>query len=175
MNNLLIWQQNSLDQDNGDHLKAIANWWSDLSGKEVNWQQRLIPVSGDLEDIDWQPQKFDEKLVLQSSRLQGITLFWQSSKIANECNITPTKLQLDTNHQQLLVIPQSQSQVVISISLPGIIYQKINLFNPQLAASIKDNQGIILLRDEKQKLEINVTLDRSQIDLLRDRLQVKEN
>ena len=170
MNNILIWQQNSTDLSNGDNLQAIANWWSNLNAKEINWQQRLIPPSKDLRDIDWQPQKFDEKFVLQMPQLKGITLYWRNNKIADERNITPSKMQLDLVQQQLLIIPQSQSQVSIKISLPEVVYQKIDLTNPQVAATTKDGKGIILLRDETQKLEIRVTLDRDGLDLLRDRL-----
>ena len=84
-------------------------------------------------------------------------------------------MQLDLTQQQLLVIPQSQSQVVIRISLPGVVYQKVDLSNPQVAATVKDGKGIILLRDETQKLEIRVSLDRDRLDLLRDRLKTEEN
>ena len=175
MNNFLIWQQNSDDLNNADNLKAIARWWSDLKGNEVSWQQRLIPPNGDLNDIDWQSQKFDNKFVIQATQLRGITLFWHGNKIADEQNITPQKMQLDLIQQQLLIVPQSQSQVAINVSLPGIVYQKIDLVNPQVAAAIKDNKGIILLANETQKLEIRVTLDRDRLDLLRDRLKTEEN
>ena len=175
MNDFLVWQQNSDNSSNADNLKAIARWWFNLNGKEVGWQQRLIPANGDLSDIDWQLQKFDNKFVIQATQLRGITLFWRGNKIADEQNITPQKMQLDLARQRLLIVPQSQSQVVINISLPGIIYQKIDLVNPQVAAAIKDNQGTILLRDETQKLEIRVTLDRGRLDLLRDRLKTEEN
>ena len=175
MNNNLIWQQNSIDSHNADNLSAIADWWSHLNGQEVTWQQRLIPDNGDLEAIDWQPQKFDEKLLLQTTQIRGITIFWRNAPMADERNITPSKLQLDLTRQQLYVFPQSQSQVVISISLPKIVYQKINLNNPQLATSIKNNGGVILLRDESQQLEIQVTLDQEQLQHLIDRLKTTDN
>jgi hypothetical protein len=175
VNNTLVWQQNSGDLGNADNLRAIAQWWSDLRGKEVAWQQRLIPSSGDLRDLDWQPQKFDEKLILQTSELKGVTLYWRSSQIADERNITPIKLQLNLTQQELLVIPQSQSQVVIRISLPQVVYQQINLTNPQVAATTKNEGAIILLRDETQKLEIRVTLDQEQLNLWRDRLKTEQN
>jgi hypothetical protein len=174
----LIWQQNSSQSDNGDNLKAIAKWWSDLAGKEVAWQQRLIPTSGNLEELDWQPQKFDEKLILETPQVRGITLYWRNnsnSKGADERNITPSKLSLNTSQQRLYVFPQSQSQVVISVTLPVTIYQKINLVNPQLAATIKNGQGIILLRDETEKLEVKVALSQSQINQLLDQLKIADN
>ncbi|MDJ0592569.1 MAG: hypothetical protein QNJ72_21690 [Pleurocapsa sp. MO_226.B13] len=175
MDDNLIWQQNSGDLNNADHLDAIASWWSDLNGKEVVWRQRLIPPSGDLAEIDWQPQKFDERVILQTPQLRGITIYWRSDKTSDERNITPSKLQLNPTKQELYIVPQSQSQVVISISLPGVVYQKLNLDNPQIAATTKDGCGIILLRDEAEKLEIKVTLDRDKLNLLRDRLQTEVN
>jgi hypothetical protein len=175
MNNNLVWQPNSSDPSNADHLKAIAQWWSNLNGKEVSWQQRLIPANGDPEGLDWQPQKFDEKLVLQTPQLRGITLFWHSQKSADERNITPSKLQLDLTRQQLYVIPQSQSQVLIKISLPEIVYEKLNLLNPQIAATVRNNQGVILLRDEAQQLEITVTLDSARLSQLLQRLQTTKD
>ncbi|NJK56679.1 MAG: hypothetical protein HC939_12095 [Pleurocapsa sp. SU_5_0] len=171
----LIWQQNSSQSDNGDNLKAIANWWSGLAGKEVTWQQRLIPTSGNLEELDWQPQKFDEKLILETPQVRGITLYWRNNKGVDERNITPSKLSLNTSQQRLYVFPQSQSQVVISVTLPVTIYQKINLVNPQLAATIKNGQGIILLRDETEKLEVKVALSQSQINQLLDQLKIADN
>lgn len=171
----LVWQQNSSNRDNGDNLKAIAQWWSDLAGKEVAWQQRLIPSDGDWENIDWQPQKFDEKLLLQAPQLKGITLYWHNNKTIDERNITPSKLQLNLTKQRLYIFPQSQSQVIISISLPQTVYQKLNLLNPQLAAAIKNDSGIILLRDEAEKLEVKVTLNREQLNQLRERLKTDDN
>lgn len=173
--NNLIWQQNSSQPDNGDNLKAIANWWSELAGKEVAWQQRLIPASGNLEDLDWQPQKFDDKFVLEAPQVRGITLYWRNHQVTDERNITPNKLHLDTTKQRLYVFPQSQSQVVISVSLPVTVYQQLNLVNPQIAASIKNGQGIILLRDDTEKLEVKVALSQSQINQLLDQLKIVNN
>ena len=170
----ISWQQNSSQPDNRENLAAIARWWSDLAGQEILWQQRLISASGDLQALDWQPQKFDEKLVLQAPQLRGITLYWRNNN-TDERNITPQKLQLNTAKQQLYVFPQTQSQVVISVSLPQTLYQKLNLSNPQIAATIKDGNGIILLRDETEKLEIKVTLDSTRVNQLLDRLKIVNN
>ena len=169
-NNIFLWQQNSIDPDTAENLKAIAQWWMELDGKEVAWQQRLIPPGGNLEEIDWQPQKFDEQFILQTPQFKGITLYWRSSKTLDERNLTPSKLQLNLIQQQLYIIPQFQSQIVISVSFPEIVYQKLNIINPQVAATAKDGKGIILLRDETKKIEITITLDGEKLDLLRDRL-----
>jgi hypothetical protein len=171
----LIWQQNSSQSDNGDNLAAIAQWWSNLAGKEVAWQQRLIPASGNLEELDWQPQKFDEQLILETPQVRGITLYWRNKQGTDERNITPNKLHLNQTKQTLYIFPQSQSQVVISVSLPVIVYQQLNLVNPQIAATIKNGQGVILLRDAVEKLEVKVALSQSQIKQLLEQLKIVDN
>ena len=175
MTNYLIWQQNSNEPDNGENLAAIARWWSSLAGKEILWQQRLITAEVNLQDLDWQPQRFDEKFVLLTPQLKGITIYWRNDKTTDERNITPNKMQLDQTKQVLYVYPQSQSQVVISISLPQTVYQKLNLENPQIAAAIKDGSGIILLRDDTEKVEIKVTLDQERLSQLLNRLNNHDN
>ncbi|MEM7756587.1 MAG: hypothetical protein AAF298_00445 [Cyanobacteria bacterium P01_A01_bin.40] len=175
MTNNLIWQQNNQEPDNVNNLDEIAQWWSNLAGQTITWQQRLIPSSGDLQELDWEPQKFDEQFSLDSSQLRGITLYWRPNQASEERNITPSKLQLNLTEQKLYVFPQSQSQVLIRISLPRIIYQKLKLSNPQLAATIKDGQGIILLRDELQKLEITVTLNQESREQLLKHLKTTDN
>lgn len=174
MTDNIVWQQNSTQPDNPEKLEAIARWWSSLAGKEVAWQQRLIPADGNLENLDWQPQKFDEKLTLEAPQLRGITIYWRTNQ-SDERNITASKLQLDLTRQRLYVFPQTQSQVVISVSLPETQYQKLNLSNPQIAATIKNDRGIILLRDEAEQLEIQVTLDSARLNQLRDRLKIAHN
>ena len=168
----LVWQQNNGGADNLENLEAIATWWSNLSGKEVTWQQRLISASGDLSEIDWQPQQFDKKLILDDSQLRGITIYWREGNSETEHNITAGKLQLDTIEQQLYIYPQSQSQVVICVSLPQIVYQKLNLDNPQIAATSKGDNYLLLLRDKQQKLELKITLDRAKIKQLFDSLNL---
>ena len=157
----LVWQQNIGTADNLENLEAIASWWSDLSGKEVAWQQRLVTPNGDLSDIDWQPQQFDKKIVINDVQLRGITIYWREGNSETEHNITAGKLELNTIDQKLYIYPQSQSQVVICVSLPEIVYQKINLTNPLIAATSKGDNFLLLLRDKEQKLELKITLDRA--------------
>ena len=173
MSNNLIWQQNSSEPNNRD-FEAIAQWWSQLAGTEIIWQQRLVPPSSEVEDLDWQPQKFDEKFILEAPQVKGITFYWRNKGI-DERNITPSKLQLNLNKQKLYIFPQSQSQVVISVGIPVAVYQKLNLLEPQIAATVKGDRGIILLRDETEKLEVKVTLSQAQITQLLDKLKIADN
>lgn len=175
MSDILIWQQNSTDLSNVDHLQAIAQWWSNLAGKEIAWQQRLLSFDQNLDQIDWQPQKFDERFVLHDSEIRGITIFWRNQTNGEERNITPSQMLFNLTLQQLLVFPQSQSQVVIKIKLPGVIYQKLDLIDPQIAATVKNDQGVILLRDEAERLEIKVTLSKAKLNQLLNSFKTTDN
>ncbi len=172
MNTNVVWQQNNGAADNLENLEAIATWWSNLSGKEVAWQQRLVSASGDLSEIDWQPQQFDNKLVLNDSQLRGITIYWREGNSETERNITAGKLHLDTIEQKLYIYPQSQSQVVICVSMPEIVYQQVILDHPQIAATSKGDNYLLLLRDKEQRLELKITLDRAKMKQLFDSLNV---
>jgi hypothetical protein len=57
----LLWQSANPNPDNLENFQIISQWWQDLNLKEVFWQQRLIPDTGSLEDINWERQGFDEK------------------------------------------------------------------------------------------------------------------
>jgi hypothetical protein len=159
----LVWQQNSSNPNNAENLAAIASWWSSLDGKEISWQQRLIPESRDLGEIDWNPQKFDEKFVINKPQLRGLTVYWHHPQGERERNITARKLELNVVDRKLDIYPESQTQVVICVSLPEIVYQQINLNNPQVAATNTKDGCLLLMRDRDRKLEIKVALDRQKI------------
>ncbi|MGV2830239.1 hypothetical protein [Myxosarcina sp. GI1(2024)] len=169
-----IWQQGSSSPDNANNLQAIADWWQSLSGKEIFWQQRLLPDSGNFEELEWREQKFDEKFLIQTPQLKGITVFWQRHNDKTERNITARKLELDNFRQKLYIYPQSQSQVIICVSLPEVIYQKLDLNNPKIAASGKENNFLLLLRDSEQKLEVTVHLNRQKLQQILHSLDLDE-
>ena len=162
----LVWQQDSSNPNNGENLSAIAAWWSGLDKKEIAWQQRLIPESGDPSEIDWQPQRFDEKFVIQKPQLRGLTVYWYQQGVKAQRNITARKLELNVIDQKLDIYPESQPQVVISVRFPEIVYQQVNLTNPQVAATAFEDGCLLLLRDRDKRLEIKVTLDRQKVHQL---------
>ena len=174
MSDNLLWRQHSGDIDNADNLAAIAQWWADLQGKEIFWQQRLLTDGQDLTELDWQQQKFDEKFEIYEPQLRGITIFWRNHPTADERNITASQLNLDLNEQKLYIYPQSQSQVVICVSLPVIAYQQIGLVNPQIAASSNPEGCVILLRDKEQKLDVKINLNHQKMMQLLDSLNSQE-
>ena len=155
----VTWQQNSNNPDNADNLAAIAQWWNNLQGKEISWQQRLISSTDNVEEINWEAQKFDEKFPIQSTQLRGITVYWQKNNIQDERNITARKLELDKFKQKLYIYPQSQETVVICVSLPQVVYQTIELNNPQIIGKAIEDNFLLLLRDAEQKLDVKVSFN----------------
>lgn len=162
----VTWQQNSSNSDNADNLAAIAQWWHDLHGKEISWQQRLISSTDNAEEINWEAQKFDEKFLIQTPQLRGITVYWHKGNAQDERNITARKLELDRVTQNLYIYPQSQEQVVICISLPQVVYQTIELSNPQIIGKAVGDNYLLLLRDTEQKLDVTVSLNSQKLEEL---------
>ncbi|MDJ0635276.1 MAG: hypothetical protein QNJ34_18945 [Xenococcaceae cyanobacterium MO_188.B29] len=155
----VTWQQNSDNLDNADNLAAIAQWWNNLNGQEISWQQRLISSTDNVEELNWETQKFDEKFPIQFTQLRGITVYWQKNNTQDERNITARKLELDKYKQKLYIYPQSQETVVICVSLPQVVYQTIELNNPQIIGKAIGDNYLLLLRDAEQKLDMKVSFN----------------
>lgn len=166
----IIWQLGSSNPDNANNLDAIRQWWRTLTGKEISWRQRLIPPSGDVSELDWEPQRFDELFVISSAEIRGITLYWRKPNSPDERSTTPHKIELDTRRQQFYIYPQSQKNLVIQVGFPEIVYQKIKLNNPEVEYSQAAEKYVITLRDTLQQLEIKVTLNKEKITQLKQDL-----
>ena len=166
----ILWQQGSDNPDNGNNFAIIKQWWENLNGQKITWRQRLIPQSGDVSELDWEPQRFDEQFQLQSPQIRGITLYWRKSETEQERNTTPRKLELDENRQQLYIYPQSQKTLVLRVGVPEIIYQKIELKNPQWQGTNVGENYILTLRDHQKQLEIKLTLSPANLDQLQEEL-----
>lgn len=153
-----IWQQGSSNPDNADNLGTIRDWWQELNGKEIFWQQRLIPQDGELGKINWEKARFDEEFLIVNPQLRGITLYWQKLDSEQERNTTPTQLILDSLHQLLYIFPQSQPGLVIRVGVPVITYQTIAVTNPQWEYRTTGESCQLSLRDDSQQIEVSVTL-----------------
>jgi hypothetical protein len=158
METKIIWQQDTSNPENANNLAKIGQWWASLKDREIVWKQRLIPTDGDLTAIDWEQQRFDEKFALKEPQLRGITIYWRKPDSERELNITVKKLELDLAKQQIYIYPQLQPQVVIRVNTPEIIYQTIELTNPQVAATAVGDNYLLLLRDTEQQLQVKVIL-----------------
>lgn len=163
----IIWEQGSNNLENADNFAIIKQWFTNLNSKEITWKQRLLPPTGDVREIEWEAQRFDEKFIIFNSDIRGITLYWQKPDSPQERSTTPSKLELDNLKQQLYIYPQSQKDVVIRLALPEIVYQKFQMINPQLEVSKMGENAVMILQDEKQQLEIKVALTPEKINQLK--------
>ena len=161
-----VWQQGSSNPENPNHLAAICQWWENLNGKEITWRQRIIPQSGEVEELDWEPQRFDEVFAIADPAIRGITLYWRKPDSIQERNTTPHKLILDSFRQSLYIFPQSQKEVVIRVGLPSIPYQTISITNPQYSYNQFGQNYILILKDATQQLEVKVNLSAENLKLL---------
>jgi len=166
----IIWQQNSDNPENGDNLAKISKLWESFNNKQVAWRQRLIPQTGDISEIDWEPQRFDEVFKLQTPQVRGITLYWRKPDSDQERSTTPHKLEFDTQNLQLSIYPQSQKDIVIRVGIPELIYQKFVITNPQWESSSAGEDHILVLRDKQQQLEVKLTLSQDNIAQLKEQL-----
>lgn len=164
------WQQESTDPNNANHFAEISQWWTSLNGQEITWRQRLIPEAGLASELNWEPQRFDETFVVTQPQMRGITLYWQKPDAKDERNTTPYKLELDLLHQALYIYPQSQRGVVIRVAVPQVVYQQVKIMQPELAVLRSGEQMTLVLRDEAQLLEIQVSLSPEKLAELNQKL-----
>ncbi|MEC4893046.1 MAG: hypothetical protein SAL07_12595 [Oscillatoria sp. PMC 1051.18] len=162
----ITWATNSTNPHNPNYLATIQEWWVSLDGKEVTLAQRLIGENGNASDLNWEPQRFDEKFVIQNPQIRGITVFWYKQDSDVERNLTPEKLEFDTDTQKLYIYPQSQKQVVVRIGLATVQFQTIDLQDPLIVGTSTGEKRIILLRDKQQQIDVKLTLSPQYISKL---------
>ncbi|MBF2000698.1 MAG: hypothetical protein IGS38_08265 [Synechococcales cyanobacterium M58_A2018_015] len=165
-----VWQQGSSDPTMADTFATLSQWWASLNGKEITWQQRILPETGTAADLNWEPQRFDETFSIGSPEVRGITLYWRKPDSPDERSITVHKLELDPFQQHLYVYPQSQRNVVIRVGLPQVVYQQVKLTDPQFALTETGGQSMLTIRDEKQRLELQISLSPETLGQLRQQL-----
>ncbi len=171
MDSTITWTLGSTDPDAEANLARIAQWWTSLAGQEIIWQQRPLTENCDRNAIDWNKQALDETLALQTPSLRGITLYWYKPDSPNERNISVGYLQLNLFNQQLDILPSSGRSYQIRITLPKIVYQKIQVTDPQFGSITQPNgDAVLLFRDEKQRLEIQIDLSAVNVDLIKQKL-----
>jgi hypothetical protein len=163
-----VWQFNSSNPENADSLATIRQWWAQLNGKEIFWQQRVLPANAEASELNWEPQRFDEKFVLIHPEVRGITLYWQKPDAPQEKGTTPHKLVLDSLHQQLYIFPQSQKELVMRVGLPEVVYQKIAFQASQWQYNASTQT--LTVRDDLQKLEIQIAVTPESLANLKQQL-----
>jgi hypothetical protein len=171
MESTITWSLGSTDPESESNLVRISQWWSSLSGQEILWQQRPLTEEAGNVAIDWNKQALDETFAIQNSSLRGITIYWFKPNSPEERNISVGYFQLNLFNQQLDILPSSGKGYQLRITLPKIVYQKIQLTNPQFGSIIQANgDSIVLFRDETQRLEVQVDLSAANISLLKQKL-----
>lgn len=164
MSSKIIWQQNSENVDNYNvtNLKFIGEWWSNLGQQKVKIAQRLIPDTGNINDIDWKTQKFDEEFILESPDIRGITIYGKKQGNDKEFGYTPQKLELDIDNQELDIYLQSQSNTLIRFSVANIVYQTLPLGDVEIVSNSDSKNHLILVRNKERRVEITFTLNPNQ-------------
>ncbi|PZU96328.1 MAG: hypothetical protein DCE90_09725 [Pseudanabaena sp.] len=171
MDSTITWSLGSTDPESEANLIRISQWWESLAGQEILWQQRPLTEATGSVAIDWSKQILDETFIIQSPSLRGITIYWIKPNSTEERNISVGYFQLNLFNQQLDILPSSGRSYQLRITLPKIVYQKIQLTNPQFGSVTQANgDSIILFRDEKQRLEVQVDLSAENISTLKQKL-----
>ncbi|MBW4648166.1 MAG: hypothetical protein KME06_05630 [Kastovskya adunca ATA6-11-RM4] len=170
MREKLIWQQGSRNAENATHFTVIQEWWANLKNTEITWRQRLIPQSGNLSELNWEPQRFDETFKIQNPQIRGITLYWSKPGEERERSTTPYQMVLDSDRQLLYIFPQSQKELVIQVALPQVPYETIELKNPQIQGTSTGENHILTFRDASQQLEVKITLTPIELGQLKEQL-----
>lgn len=159
MSNKVTWELNNPNPDNSMNFETVSQWWLELENQEIIFAQRIMPATNNPEDINWEAQRFDEKLTLTQTKVGGITLYWHTPKSEQERSITPTKLELDVDKQQLYIYSKVQQNLVIRVTKSQSVYQTYNFNNPQIAGAQIGDRVVLLLQDEAQQIEVKLTLD----------------
>ncbi|MEI6064707.1 MAG: hypothetical protein WCQ26_08960 [Pseudanabaena sp. ELA748] len=171
MDSTITWILGSTDPEAEANLARISLWWSSLADQEIIWQQRPVTENTDRLEIDWSKQAPDEVFAIQTPTLRGITLYWFKPSSPEERNISVSYIQLDMHNQQLDVMPSSGRNYQLRITLPKIVYQKIQVTDPQFGSLLQPNgEAVLLFRDETQRLEIQIDLSAANVTLLKQKL-----
>ncbi len=165
-----IWQAGQADADNINALAAVQQWWSRLQGQKILWQQRLLEGTTSADQLNWDRQRFDEDLQLDSSELRGVTLFWRKAGETQERNLTASKLELDPIHQQLNIYSQAQANLVVRVSIPQLKLQMVKLVDPAFQVQAQEGQHILIARDVTQGLEVQIVVSEAGLALLKQQL-----
>lgn len=165
MTQKITWQVNgdNTDNINENNLRLISQWWSKLDQQKVSIAMRLIPPSGNVEEIDWDmPQKFDENTILESPEIRGITVYGKKQGEEKEFGYTAQRIELDLSQESLKLWLQSQANTIIRFATPVIKYDSLNLKNIEIVSNSAGKNQLVLVRDKDAKIEITFALNTNQ-------------
>jgi hypothetical protein len=163
----ITWQSGNSNPESVENFETIRQWWRSLSGKEIVLRQRILSTTGDVRELDWEPQRFDETFAIANPDVRGITLYWSKPGMPDERNTTVCQLQLDLKRQQLYIYPQSQPTLVMQMGIVALKYQTLTLREAEIF--VENNQTLIL-RDTTRLVEVKLKLDPQIIASLKEQL-----
>ncbi|AFY82801.1 hypothetical protein [Oscillatoria acuminata] len=163
----ITWQSGNSNSEMLENFETIRQWWRNLNGKEIHLRQRILPENGDVRELDWEPQRFDETFAIANPDVRGITLYWTKPGMSDERSTTVRQLELDPKRQQLYIYPQSQPTLVMQIGVAALKYQTLTLREAEIF--VEDNQTLIL-RDTTRLIEVKLKLDSQMISSLKEQL-----
>jgi len=156
-----VWQFGSEDPGNAEALEQIQQWWARLDGKPVTWQQR-VGTGGAPAELDWETQGFDEQFAPIAPELKGITVFWSKAGDDARRDLTASRFELDRTRQALYITLKSKPDTIVRVGVPQPKYEKIDL----TASVVTVIDGMLILRDRGQMLEVRAKLTPDQIGQL---------
>lgn len=168
---MILWEAQSQAPENAKNFSIIANWWKSLEKKSVLWKQRLIPKQG---AIDWEPQKYDDTFACVEPDVRGITLYWKKEAGGEEKNITPVKLEFNPTQQHVFVYPESKKDVVISVEVPGVFRETLQMKNPAwFSERITGEAGTVtgyrlVIHDTTNLIEVQIAMDEGSLNYLKN-------
>ncbi len=163
----ITWQSGNSNPMMVENFETIRQWWRNLNGKEITLRQRILSENGDVRELDWEPQRFDETFAIANPDVRGITLYWQKPGMPDGRNTTVRQLQLDFKRQQLYIYPQSQPTLVMQIGLAALKYQTLTLKDPEIFVEDKET---LILRDTTRLIEVKLKLTSDIISGLKEQL-----
>ncbi len=166
MEPIVFWQQGAPEGE--EKLAQIKEWWQNLTGKDILWQQRPIPPDRNIEAVNWDIQKFDEEFSPLQTDLRGITLYWQRPKDEAERNLTPVALKLDRKAQTLDIIPDTSRNYFVRVTSKEPTYETIRLNSPLLELY----PGYVVFKDPKTMTAAEVELTPAQAQQIAAHFQV---
>lgn len=168
---IIVWQQGSQVSENSDNFNTIAEWWQSLKTKSVLWKQRMLSETG---EIDWSPQKFDDTFDFAEVDVRGITFYWKKSDAEGMSNITPAKLEFNPSLQRLLLYPENQKELIVSVEIPGVVRETLQAKNPSwFSEKIYDAAGDLtgyrlVILDDTNQTEVQIEMDQGNLDFLKN-------
>ena len=130
MESIITWQQNSDNPENGDNFATIQQWWANLNNQKIAWRQRLITQVGNVREIDWEPQRFDEVFELKSPKFAVLPSTGTNLTPQKNAARHPTSLNLKPSANNFTSIPNLKKNWLSELVSPKSFIKKLKSLIP---------------------------------------------